>query len=153
VAGINFGAKIYERVKESFIKFLIVATIAMIVPWGLMMIAPEVVIGWVLPNAELTSLDIFRFRMFVLTLPLFPSFFIATTLFQAVGKATIAGLLTIARDLVLFLPAALVLPLYFDVSGIYFTGIPINIISVTIAFFLIRGTFREWVTMKEGVAV
>ena len=144
VAGINFGAEIYTRVKESFFKFLIVATLAMVVPWGLMMAAPGVVIGWVLPDADLTSLDIFRFRMFVATLPLFPSFFIATTLFQAIGKARIAGILTVVRDVVLFLPAALMLPMYFGISGIYFTGIPINIISVMIAIVLIRRTFHDW---------
>jgi len=152
VAGINFGAKIIGRVKESFIKFLIVATLAMVVPWAIVMMMPEVVIGWVLPDADITSLDIFRFRMFVATLPLFPSFFIATTLFQAIGKAKIAGILTVVRDLVLFLPAALILPIYFDVSGIYFTGIPINIISVAIAAFIIKRLFDEWQNWEPEVA-
>ena len=132
VAGINFGAKIYERVKESFYKFLIVATLAMVVPWGVVMLMPEVVISWVLPNADISAQDIMNFRLFVATLPIFPCFFLATTLFQAIGKAKIAGLLTIARDVVFFLPAALLLPMYLGVNGIYYTGIPINIISVTI---------------------
>ena len=44
VAGINYGAQIYERVKESFFKFLIIATISMVVPWMIVMMVPEVVI-------------------------------------------------------------------------------------------------------------
>ena len=144
VAGINYGAQIYERVKESFFKFLIIATISMVVPWMIVMMVPEVVISWVLPDAAISTQDIFNFRMFVLTLPLFPCFFIGTTLFQAVGKARIAGLLTVARDVIFFLPAALLLPMYMGVAGIYFTGIPINIISVSIAFYIIKRTFDEW---------
>lgn len=152
VAGINFGAKVYDRVKESFYKFLIVATISMVVPWMIIMFMPGVVIGWVLPDANVSAGDIFNFRMFVATLPLFPCFFIATTLFQAVGKARIAGILTVARDVVFFLPAALLLPMYLGVSGVYYTGIPINIISVTIAFFIIKKTFEEWEAMKSAPA-
>lgn len=147
VAGINFGAKIYERVSEGFYKFLIVATIAMIVPWGLVMLAPDVVIGWVLPDTNISAKDVFNFRMFVATLPIFPAFFIGTTMFQAIGKARIAGILTVVRDLVLFLPAALMLPMYYGVSGIYFTGIPINIISVILVFIIVKKTFSEW---REG---
>lgn len=144
VAGINFGAKIYDRVSEGFYKFLIVATIAMVVPWGLVMMAPAVVIGWVLPDATISSHDVFNFRMFVATLPIFPAFFIGTTLFQAIGKARIAGILTVVRDLVLFLPAALILPTFFGVSGIYYTGIPINIISVILVYIIVKKTFVEW---------
>lgn len=151
VAGINFGAKIYERVKESFYKFLIVATLAMVLPWTIVMLMPEVVIGWVLPDADIGVHDIFNFRLFVATLPIFPCFFLATTLFQAIGKAKIAGLLTIARDVVFFLPAALLLPIYLGVSGLYYTGIPINVISVTIAYFIIKKTFEEWRNMQTKV--
>ena len=147
VAGINFGAKMYERVSEGFYKFLLVATIAMIVPWALVMIAPAIVIGWVLPEATISSEDVFNFRMFVATLPIFPAFFIGTTLFQAIGKARIAGILTVVRDLVLFLPAALILPTFFGVSGIYFTGIPINVISVIFVCIIVRKTFA---TLQQG---
>ncbi len=150
VAGINYGAKIYDRVRESFSKFLIVATISMVVPWAIVMMMPQVVIGWVLPDATISAQDIFNFRMFVATLPLFPCFFIGTTLFQAVGKARIAGLLTVARDVIFFLPAALLLPMYLGVAGIYYTGIPINIISVSIAFVIIKKTFDEWQAMTSS---
>jgi len=144
IAGINYGARLIERVIGGFKKFLIVATLAVVVPWLYMMLFPATVISWMLPQAELSATDIFNFRMFILTLPIFPSFFLGTTLFQAAGKAKVAGALTITRDLIFFLPFAIVLPIYFGVSGIYFVGIPINIITIGLVWWLLTRAFAQW---------
>ena len=144
VIGINFGARNMERVKNAFKIFTMASTLLIASFWALIMLFPTTVLSWMLPDADFISNDILKFRMMMLTLPLFPLFFMGTTLFQAVGRAKEAGLLTILRDLVFFIPAVVLLPLYFGVNGVYYGGIPSNIIMLFLCGWLIWRLFAKW---------
>lgn len=143
VVGINFGAKHYQRVRSAFSTFGLSATVLMTTVWAFIMWAPEVCLSWMMPEATFTARDLWDFRMMMLTLPTFPIFFMTTTLFQAIGNARIAGFLIVARELLLFVPIVIVLPLFFGVSGIYYTGVPVNCIVMLILFFSLRKQFRR----------
>ena len=149
VVGINFGAQQYARVKSSFDAFAISATLVMMAAWIFIMIWPQVCLHWMMPDATFSSRDLFNFRMMILTLPTYPVFFMSTTLFQAIGNARIAGFLLIARELVLFVPIVFVLPLYWGVSGIYYTGVPVNIIVVLVLAITLRIQFRKLLAKPE----
>ncbi|RQH14414.1 hypothetical protein D5R40_34305 [Okeania hirsuta] len=81
-----------------------------------------------MPDATFTNKDLWDFRMMMLTLRTFPIFFMTTTMFQAIGNARIAGFLIVARELLLFFPIVFILPMFYGVSGIYYTGVPVNCI-------------------------
>ena len=143
VVGINYGAKQYDRVRSSFTTFGLSATILMTSVWIFIMWAPEVCLSWMMPDATFAAKDLWDFRMMMLTLPTFPIFFMTTTLFQAIGNARIAGFLIVARELLLFVPIVFVLPLFYGVSGIYYTGVPVNVIVLIIMFISLRSQFRR----------
>ena len=146
VVGINFGANQLERVKKSFKIFTLSSSLIILFCWSFMMVFPANVLSWMLPDADFSKGDIFNFRMMISTLPLFPLFFMSTTLFQAIGKAKAAGLLTIMRDLVLFVPAVIVLPIYYGVGGVYYGGLPSNIIMLFLCIWLLWRLFNRWET-------
>ena len=144
IAGINFGAKIIDRVGDGFKKFVYTSTASIIIPWALVMFFPATVIGWMLPDSILSGEDIFNFRIFISTLFLFPAFFMGTTLFQATGKAKLAGGITIFRDLLLFLPFTIILPMFLGVSGVYYVNIPVNIIIIVLIIWVVNRQFKIW---------
>ncbi len=144
VAGINYGAKIYDRVKSSFSIFTKAGTVFLIFLWALEMLYPEVILGWMLPDANLRSQDILNFRIQMATYPVFPFFFMGTTLFQSIGNAKLAGYMLVARELILFVPLVLLLPYIYGIDGIYHAIAPTNLIVFVVAFFLIRREFRKW---------
>lgn len=144
VAGINFGAKQINRVGDAFQKFVYASVGTIIIPYALIMIFPETVIGWILPDAELSPTDLFNFRMMMASVWVVPAFFMGTTLFQATGEAKVAGLLTVFRDLILFVPVVIILPIFFGVSGVYFTRIPINIVTIILIIWVVNRQFRIW---------
>lgn len=144
IAGINFGAKNIDRVGDGFKKFVYTSTASIIIPWILVMIYSEMVIGWMLPDAALTSTDIFNFRMMISTIWIIPSFFMGTTLFQATGEAKSAGMLTIARDLLIFIPFSILLPEFFGVDGLYYARIPTNLMMLVIVVLVVNRKFRKW---------
>ncbi len=144
VVGINFGAKQLGRVIKAFKIFTFSSTMLIAICWSFMMVFPETVLSLMLPDADFNPNDLFNFRMMISTLPLFPLFFMSTTLFQAVGKAKEAGILTILRDLGLFIPAVIILPIYFEVSGVYWGGVPSNVIMLIICIWLLFKLFKKW---------
>ncbi len=130
VAGINFGAKRYDRVRKAFNTFTWSGTILMSAIWLLLMLFPASILSWMIPDTLFAADDLWNFRMFLLTVPLFPVFFMGTTLFQAIGMAKHALVLQLSRELLLFVPLLLILPLFYGVNGIYFSGVPVNIVLV-----------------------
>ena len=148
VVGINFGAKQLDRVIKAFKIFTLSSTMVIVFCWSIMIIFPRAVLSLMLPEADFADEDIFNFRMMVSTLPLFPLFFMSTTLFQAVGKAKEAGALTVLRDLGLFIPAVIILPIYVGVSGVFWAGVPSNIIMLIICVWLLYKLFQRWSNIK-----
>ncbi|MEZ4954156.1 MAG: MATE family efflux transporter [Saprospiraceae bacterium] len=144
VVGINYGANQLDRVKKAFKIFTIASTLVIVVCWSFMMVFPEAVLSLMLPDADFTKNDLFNFRMMIFAMPLFPLFFMSTTLFQAVGKAKEAGFMTVLRDLGLFIPAVILLPIYFGVSGVYWGGVPSNVIMLGVCVWLLWGLFKKW---------
>ncbi|HFA50611.1 MAG TPA: MATE family efflux transporter [Bacteroidetes bacterium] len=144
VVGINFGAKNMARVKSAFKIFTLSSSFLITFCWALIMLFPSTVLGWMLPDADFTANDIMNFRMMMVALPLYPLFFMSTTMFQAIGKAKMAGLLTIMRDLLLFIPAVIVLPVFFGVNGVFYGGVPSNVIMLAICVWVLWRLFGKW---------
>lgn len=144
IVGINFGAKDYQRVKKAFNIFALSGTVFMVFIWLLTMIFPTTILGWMLPDATLTANDLWNFRLMMLPIPTIPLFLIATTFFQSIGNARDAGFVLIAREVLLYVPATLLLPLWFGVNGVYYAGIPVSVIVLVVVVWMIWREFRRW---------
>ncbi len=144
IAGINFGAKDYPRVKEAFWKFTIGSTVLTTFLLILIELFPRVVLGWMLPNIVFTPADILNFRLMMSPGFMFSLFFMGIVLYQAIGNAKVAGIVLLLRELVFFLPLVIILPIYWGIQGIYVSFIFQNIIVLAITCYLIFNTFKKW---------
>lgn len=144
VVGINYGAQVYDRVKKAYTIFSISSSIIMILCWVFIMLYPRTILGWMLPDAIFSTQDIFNYRLLMWPLPLFPVFFMGTTLYQAIGKAKEAGLFLVAREVILYVPMLLILPIFYSVKGIYLAGVPVNIIVFIGVIVMVTMEFRRW---------
>ena len=148
--GINFGAKQYDRVINSF-KVFAVAAFIMIVPfWLIMMLAPDMVLSIMLPVRAFLSSDLMNFRIFVGLLPVLPIIFMAMTMWPAINNSKPAGIIGIARQLILYVPAMLVLPKYFGVGWVYKGAFFIDLIIIVIVCLLVK---REFSKLRRGEVV
>ncbi len=144
IVGINYGADKFARVKKSFRIFTISYTVFLLLTWGFVMLFPEISLKWMLPEADFSQQDIWNYQMMLSSMPLFPFFMMATTLFQAIGNAKAAGLAMVGREIILFVPIVLLLPLWVGIPGIYATLIPVNFIMLGITFWMVNRQFRKW---------
>ncbi len=144
IVGINYGAQSLARVKEAFTIFAKASTFMLFIFWVLELSFPRVILSWMLPEVTFTPTDIMNFRIQMLSYIVFPFFLMGITMFQSMGKARMAGFMLMSRELALFLPFVLVLPLFFGVNGIYYSMAPVNLIIFFAAAYLVRNEFKTW---------
>ena len=144
IVGINYGANSYDRVKETFRIFTISYTVFLLLTWGFIMVYSRMSLGWMLPDATFSDQDILNFRMMMFSMPIFPYLMMTTTMFQSIGNAKLAGWATVGREIVLFIPIVLILPIWFKVPGIYATLIPVNIIMMLLSVWMVQREFKKW---------
>lgn len=137
VVGINFGAKNYKRVREAITIFTIAGVALITLIWIPIILSPDSVIKIILPSQILTADDLLNVRCLYALLPLFPIAFLCMSLYQAIGNAQIATLLSISRQLIIFIPLILLLPKYFGVRGVYLTYFVADAILISICFCLL----------------
>ncbi|RRD94953.1 MATE family efflux transporter [Clostridiales bacterium COT073_COT-073] len=151
VAGINFGAGKYERVISAFKIFALVAAILMLPLWLASMIFPQQTLGVMLPTRALLPHEITNFRILVAIAPGLPLMLMAMTFWPAIKKPKPAGMLGIARQAVLYIPAMIILPKLFGIDWIYRGSTLIDAFLCILVVFLIRMEFV--VLRKEKVSV
>tara|TARA_R110002049_G_scaffold112646_2_gene262262 strand:+ start:95 stop:1450 length:1356 start_codon:yes stop_codon:yes gene_type:complete len=139
IAGFNFGAEKYERVRDAIFTAIKYATILGTIVFIGLMFFPEIITKWFT-----TVIDVIRetpnnMRWAFAAVPILALQLIGAAYFQAVGKALPALLLTLTRQAIFFIPLMYILPIYFGEFGIWI-AFPISDVLSTIvtAYFLYR---------------
>lgn len=83
-------------------------------------LAPEQVLSWFIKDEALVSQGVTPFRILFSTYILLGFLILAITLMQALGQASKASVLVVLRQIVLFIPLAVLLP---RVNGLGVTGV------------------------------
>ena len=142
LVGMNFGAKKYNRVKEGYKKFLLAATSIATIIWILFIVFPDKIIGIYLPNPELISQGAGSFRIFMSVFFFQAFIFLPAVFFESIGKGGRASFLLLARQILLFAPLVLILPIFFGIDGVWLS-IPIaDILIVIISIIFITHGFK-----------
>ncbi|TYA52294.1 MATE family efflux transporter [Formosa maritima] len=137
IAGFNYGAAKYTRVRESIntaIKYAVfLATIIFI----LLMIFPESITRLFTNDVEVLKETPSAMRWVFAATPIIAIQLIGAAYFQAIGKAIPALLLTLTRQGFFFIPLILILPMFYGELGVWMS-FPISDILATIvtAYFL-----------------
>ena len=148
-AGTNFGAQKFERVKKGTFLFYGFGLFLSLIFWLVFLIIPEQVLGLFLKNKELISLGRTNAMLAISLFPLSAIMIINLTLFQALGKAKYAGLLVIARQFLLYIPAVLILPVFFGTRGIWISSPIVDTLVTVLSAFIVIKLFKKDLSTKN----
>lgn len=163
IAGYNYGAQQYTRVRETInTAITYAAIIATIVFIGLMIFPSEITSLFLSDNPSLSPKEL-ALNQFVLThtaapmrwvfaaTPIIALQLIGAAYFQAVGKAIPALLLTLSRQGFIFIPLVLILPKFYGELGVWIS-FPIADVLATIVtgYFLNREIKTKLLTSKTN---
>lgn len=123
IIGFNYGAKNYKRVKQALELSLIASEIISILSFLVFQFAPMSVVSLFGSEEGLyNEFAVMAFRIFLLLCPLAGFQTITAVYLQAVGKPVKSAILSLARQIIFFVPAALILPKFMGVTGVLWTG-------------------------------
>ena len=148
-AGTNFGAQKFERVKKGTFLFYGFGLFLSLIFWLVFLIIPEQVLGLFLKNKELISLGRTNAMLAMSLFPLSAIMIINLTLFQALGKAKYAGILVIARQFLLYIPAVLILPVFFGTRGVWISTPIIDTLVTVLSAFIVIKLFKKDLSPKD----
>ena len=148
-AGTNFGAQKFERVKKGTFLFYGFGLFLSLIFWLVFLIIPEQVLGLFLKNKELISLGRTNAMLAISLFPLSAIMIINLTLFQALGKAKYAGMLVIARQFLLYIPAVLILPVFFGTRGVWISTPIIDTLVTVLSAFIVIKLFKKDLSPKD----
>jgi putative MATE family efflux protein len=136
--GYNYGARQYERVKETLTKAIIAGTCIALVFYLVIHIWPNQIVGlFSEDNPTLTQMTTRAMLVYFAMLPILAFQILCSTYFQAVGKPVQSAILSLSRQVLLFIPLLLILPRFWGIDGIWRTAPIADALSVLLTASLI----------------
>lgn len=144
VCGFNYGAKKYDRVKEAFWFCVILATavLAVLACVGFAL-APVILKAFSSGEQDVLTIGARALRFQCVTFPLAAWIVMCNMMTQTIGKAVRASFLAVARQGLFFIPAVLILPNLFGITGLLLAQPVADAISFIVAIPMQISLLRE----------
>jgi putative MATE family efflux protein len=121
IIGYNYGAKKYDRVRQTFRQAVISATVFITFCFLFMQIFPKLfILLFHKKEGPLMDMGIYCLRVSTLLFPAIGFQILASNYFQAIGKPLEGTILSLSRQFLLYLPLLLFLPAVFGLQGVFF---------------------------------
>lgn len=138
IVAFNFGAKRFNKVKETVLVSIKAVTISSIAVAAILNLFSGKIIGFFLKDKEILPVAVKSLRICISILPLVGVYYIGIYYYQAIGEAKRSLLLSIFRQLVVFIPAAIILVQILGTIGAWIAYPVSDGISVIFALALLR---------------
>ena len=143
VIGANFGAKQYGRVQDTMKIFMYGATILAAASWIPSMFCSDTLLSLFSVRHEIIEAGVKNFKMFYSTFILYGIMIMTLTFFQSIGDGKKAGIIVLLRQLVLFVPAILLLPQLFGASAVWWAEPIVDFTMIIAGLFLMLNVMRK----------
>lgn len=123
IIGYNYGSKNYLRVKKALDIAFMISEIISIIAFLVFQFTPMTIVSLFGSEEGLyNEFAVMAFRIFLLLRPFTGFQTVVSVYLQAVGKPIKSAILSLARQIIFFVPAALILPRFLGVAGVLWTG-------------------------------
>lgn len=146
IMGYNYGANKYDRVKKTVTYASLAATLITTVGFLIVQFFPAQIITLFVGqdgSGELLNIAVPGIRIFLSMLPFVGIQIVSTSYFQAIGRPKEATLLSMSRQVLILIPALIILPKIFELTGIWISGALADLLSSVIAIALIINSIRK----------
>lgn len=120
IIGFNYGAKKYNRVKETVKYAVTIGTIIVTIGWIVIQTSPDVLIRIFNNDPELAGMARSGLKVFLFMLPVLGFQVISSNFYLAIGQAKTSMFLSLLRQVLLLTPCLIILP---NVGGLGLMGV------------------------------
>lgn len=152
IAGYNYGAKKLERVKKAFWTTIKMVSIICIVGWFLVQIFPGFFVSIFSKDPEVITRGISSLRIINAFLPLIGFQVIGSSTYQAMGRGLAGFILSISRQVLVFLPVVVIFQALFGLTGIFMAFPAADLGATLITALWLRHTFKQFDSTRRLAA-
>jgi len=150
IAGYNYGARQYSRVKEVFWKTARLATVITTVCFATGMCIPHLAAGIFTHDEALLEMSATGMRLMTLAFPIVGFQMIGTNFFQSLGMVKKSVILSLSRQILFLLPLLYALPLWLGAKGVWISFPIADTISTILTAILLGNLFKKFNSLKDG---
>lgn len=150
IAGYNYGARQYSRVKEVFWKTAKLAMVMTTLCFVFGMFFPEAAVGIFTHDEELMSLSASALRIMTTIFPIVGFQMIATNFFQSLGMVRKSVILSLSRQILFLLPLLYLLPMWLGADGVWMSFPISDGLATLLTIFMIGRLFKKFSQLKDG---
>ena len=143
IAGYNYGARQMSRVYEVLKKTLLYATVVLTAGFLIGELCPGLVVAIFTDDPELMEKSIKGMRLVVGMFPLVSLSMVIGNFFQSIGKPKQAIFLSLSRQLIFLIPSLWLLPLFFDIAGVWVSFMVSDFLASVVAVILLLNFIRK----------
>jgi len=143
IAGFNYGAQNYSRVRETINTAIKYAMIMATLVFVLLMVFPEEITRMFTSDLEVIKQTPSNMRWVFAATPIIAIQLIGAAYFQAIGKATPALLLTLLRQGIFFIPLILILPKFYGEIGVWMSFPISDVLSTLVTAYFLNKEIRK----------
>lgn len=153
VIGFNYGAKLYHRVRKSYLLALAAASGLSVVAFLCFQLFPRQIISVFGEGSELYyqfSERYFRIYMFLTLINGIQP--VTSNFFNSIGKSRLGVFMSLTRQILFLLPLIVIFPIFFGIDGVMYAGpIADAAAALVCGYFTIR-ELRELVRLEKQTA-
>ena len=144
IIGFNYGAKNYDRVKETYKKAILTVTVISTIGFLCFQIFPHQIIRIFGSGDDLYYQFATKyFRIFMVLTFLNGIQPTTSNFFTSIGKANRGILLSLTRQILFLLPLVLILPAFLGIDGVMYAGPVADLAAFLLSVFLVRRELRR----------
>lgn len=149
ILGFNYGAKRYDRALRVIKIALAAGTAWGIIAFAVLYSTPEPFIRVFTSDSDLIALGRHGARLLFLALPMISFGLIGPVIFQSIGKAVQAFLVTVSRTALFLLPLVFILPKFLHLDGVWLAFPSSDALTIILTVILLIPQVREF--RRQGV--
>jgi Na+-driven multidrug efflux pump len=153
IAGYNYGAKLYSRVKDVFWKTVKIGMLVTTVCFLIGMFVPRAACSIFISTsdgAHMLDLAERGLRLISIMFPIVGLQMIGTNFFQSLGLVKKSIILSLSRQLLMLLPSLYFLPMWIGTDGVWLSFPVSDLLSTILTVILLRRLFRKFNSLHDG---
>lgn len=150
IAGYNYGARNFDRVKETINISVLYASVLAIVVFIFLIVFTEPIVSVFTKEQTVIDQTVYAMKWVFLAVPIVSVQLIGSAYFQAIGKAIPALLLTLSRQGFFFIPLVLILPSFYGEFGVWISFALADFLSTILTAYFINREIRTKLSVSNN---
>lgn len=142
IIGYNYGAQRFARVQQTFMYTLKIATLMTTLGFIIGMFFPRAFASAFTHDKNLLDITEYGIRLSIISFPVVGFQIVASSFFQSIGKAKKAIIQSLSRQIIFLVPALLILPELFGLTGVWISMPIADFLSALLSLYLLIGQIK-----------